>query len=500
MQGDWRVPKSLGTAPEPLESPQDKRASQSSLAKLRCSLDPTLSEFATLFSSFDRLTRASLPRTGEDFMGSDEHRPLRQEDEEEVEDYGYPKRLGLRPSLHLFNVVASERNAQKRRHRRNAAALRINTTSLDYLEKNRLKISPPKEEATILSPEPISPVRQLRVKNSIPQLMKALPPLPGEAASASGQEGLDPLGVAKPRKVNSWTDEACIEGSPPEKAPSSSPANADGSLEANPPKLQILEEVSPSLSRISGGGRGSDRKQREDSIIKPKAGVKPKLKLKLSRSRLDRTRSGLCGRALRTNRLKQCNSLADLAVRSQRDVGADQSVASGGAQQRPKSAASDCAWASREEDVDGPEPSPQLSDQFNIPYPPSPPNAEVPLRPSTSTSKVALNDMPSSTADAHFAVEPRGLRQKLSMFRLRITGGLAAEAPKEAEGAAAVGGKSSTANHESEGEASGQSKERAISTRSERMGGRVRKWASDAKQAVRSYMRKTLDRSSRLGD
>ncbi|RYP80751.1 hypothetical protein DL769_002298 [Monosporascus sp. CRB-8-3] len=33
---------------------------------------------------------------------------------------------------------------------------------------------------TVVSPKPISPARQLRLKNSIPQLMKALPPLPGD--------------------------------------------------------------------------------------------------------------------------------------------------------------------------------------------------------------------------------------------------------------------------------------------------------------------------------
>ncbi|KAM4054927.1 hypothetical protein HRG_005745 [Hirsutella rhossiliensis] len=477
----WRLSKSPGAAPDLSESLQDKRASQSSLIKLRCTLDPALSEFASLFSSFDRLTKASLPRSGEDVTISDEHCPLPLEDEEEVEDYGYPKRLGRRPSLHLFNVVAAESNAQKRRHRRNAAALRINTVGLNDSEKNRQKLSPPKEEVTILSPEPISPVRQLRVKNSIPQLMKALPPLPSEAA-----------------------EEACREGgSLSEKASLSSPPNVDGAQEASPPKRKILEGIAPSPSGISGVGshfRSSERERPDGLQQKANQGAKPRLKLKLSRTQLGRTRSGIGSKALRTNRLKQCNSLADLAVRSQRDAGADQTFARDEMQQRPRSAASDGAWASREENVDEPEPSPQLSDQFNIPYPPSPEKADGPRRPSTSTNKATLSEMHSFTSDAHSAAEHRGLRQKLSMFRLRITGGLAAETCKEAESAPAVDSKGLTANHGPEAEASGQSKGRAISTRSERMGGRMRRWASDAKQAVRSYVRRTLDRSSRLSD
>jgi hypothetical protein len=40
----------------------------------------------------------------------------------------------------------------------------------------------PRSESPMLAPKPISPARQLKLKNSIPQLMKALPPLPSEPA------------------------------------------------------------------------------------------------------------------------------------------------------------------------------------------------------------------------------------------------------------------------------------------------------------------------------
>jgi len=38
----------------------------------------------------------------------------------------------------------------------------------------------PRSESPMLAPKPISPARQLKLKNSVPQLMKALPPLPPE--------------------------------------------------------------------------------------------------------------------------------------------------------------------------------------------------------------------------------------------------------------------------------------------------------------------------------
>ena len=68
-----------------------------------------------------------------------------------------------------------------RQHRRNNAALRISTTNLQRNSEEILPHMVPRCSTTdILSPKPISPVRQLRLKNSIPQLMKALPPLPGD--------------------------------------------------------------------------------------------------------------------------------------------------------------------------------------------------------------------------------------------------------------------------------------------------------------------------------
>ncbi|RYP78806.1 hypothetical protein DL770_006815 [Monosporascus sp. CRB-9-2] len=65
--------------------------------------------------------------------------------------------------------------------RNNDAALEIGTSDLPgNANKGFPHITLTCSTTTIVSPKPISPARQLRLKNSIPQLMKALPPLPGD--------------------------------------------------------------------------------------------------------------------------------------------------------------------------------------------------------------------------------------------------------------------------------------------------------------------------------
>ncbi|KAL2064805.1 hypothetical protein VTL71DRAFT_3945 [Oculimacula yallundae] len=49
-----------------------------------------------------------------------------------------------------------------------------------------------RSESPMLAPKPISPARQLKLKNSVPQLMKALPPLPPEPSSRPGSPTSSP--------------------------------------------------------------------------------------------------------------------------------------------------------------------------------------------------------------------------------------------------------------------------------------------------------------------
>ncbi|KAI1172463.1 hypothetical protein F4777DRAFT_514760 [Nemania sp. FL0916] len=80
----------------------------------------------------------------------------------------------------LRDSKADDKTPQFRCHKRNHAVLRISTTNLPRDDnEGHPHITPTCSTAPLMSPKPISPARQLKVKNSIPQLMKALPPLPG---------------------------------------------------------------------------------------------------------------------------------------------------------------------------------------------------------------------------------------------------------------------------------------------------------------------------------
>ncbi|RDA92629.1 hypothetical protein CP533_1442 [Ophiocordyceps camponoti-saundersi (nom. inval.)] len=478
-RGAWLLPKPFAAE---ADFPQDKR---SSLIKPRNTLDPALSEFASLFSSFDRLAKSpfshgdgetatarivycppsKIDLDNDDVEGDDQgdcDEGEKNEEDDQIRLGIFPNRLRSRPSLQLFNELAAEDQARKRRHRRNGAALRINTAGLGDVGGSRQQLSPPKEELTIICPEPISPARQLKVTKSVPQLMKALPPLPGEACETLGRDGTDIHVLRKQSKDShvggSLSDEACIPSS--WNAPEMSP----------PPKLRLRINSLSSPGAVSNVktafGSGDREGQWNSNTV-----AKPKLKLKVSRSRL--------GQA---NRLKQCNSLADLAVRRQetetetepepKQVPEPEGEAEAGGRR-----ISLAGWESREGDSSG-------SDQFNIAYPPCADKSELLQRRSSLPSKDAA---PSFT----WEVERRGLRQKLSMFRLRLTGGSTKESEdcKTTTDAAVLVA----------GDGSDQARGRAISsTRSDRVGGRVRRWASDAKQAVRLYVRRRLDRSSRL--
>lgn len=75
----------------------------------------------------------------------------------------------------------SERQFQLRGHRRNHAALRIASRGLTEDDETLQLCS----NTPLISPKPISPARELKVKNSIPKLMKELPPLPDEPGYAT---------------------------------------------------------------------------------------------------------------------------------------------------------------------------------------------------------------------------------------------------------------------------------------------------------------------------
>ncbi|RSL72822.1 hypothetical protein CEP54_000772 [Fusarium duplospermum] len=86
-------------------------------------------------------------------------------------------------------AMITKGRAGRGRHRRNPATTNIavpkdSIPAVPNPERERANVGTP-----ILSPNPISPAKQLRVTNSIPQLMKVLPPLPDEALKAESPRG-----------------------------------------------------------------------------------------------------------------------------------------------------------------------------------------------------------------------------------------------------------------------------------------------------------------------
>ncbi|KAI1820777.1 hypothetical protein F4861DRAFT_37886 [Xylaria intraflava] len=97
---------------------------------------------------------------------------------------------------HGIQNEKSETNHREefRCHKRSHAVLRISTTNLPRDDNEGHPHIPPScSTVPLVSPKPISPARQLKVKNSIPQLMKALPPIPGAIGYDPPSTAIDAL-------------------------------------------------------------------------------------------------------------------------------------------------------------------------------------------------------------------------------------------------------------------------------------------------------------------
>lgn len=117
------------------------------------------------------------------------------------------------------NVVSHPpRVSSLRENRRKATALRVNT---EVDEPHQYQVVSTRNGPT-LTPQPISPAKLLRVKNSIPQLMKALPPLPGYAPAPESPFGPAVVPMEfEPFEISQLTDarSTLIDASQADEAP-----------------------------------------------------------------------------------------------------------------------------------------------------------------------------------------------------------------------------------------------------------------------------------------
>ncbi|UKZ51649.1 hypothetical protein TrVGV298_005410 [Trichoderma virens] len=470
---------------------RSRRSSQVSLSKLRYSLDPALSEFASVLSSFDRLVRIPATKDCEVQSISGGRHDTYAYQQEDVHPVNL-KCLNRRPSPPSSDPVGEGDGEYLKCHRRNVAAMRISITGI--VPDEVLNHTPERHNNfSILSPEPISPVRELRVKESIPQLMKALPPLPREAEKLSG------YGTAGIPTINVYqghgpliSGKDCPSGMrrPLEpKQTSSSPAISRHSQDFQP-KFKLRARAPSSSPGKSGdvACKVATHRPTYNGIYDYEyiQAVRPKLKLKLPRNQV---RPGQTGLSPYNNRLKQCNSLAELTPRLQNDT-ADEHIGvdMGGKKQVSSFDSLNGNTAAIEENSIRFEPSPQPSDQFNIPYPPSPPKVEAQSSPTAASIKgEELVEIRGSCVDNN-PNRPRGLRGKFSVLRLRFT------SPQRYT---STSKETLAVPYDSRG-VGVSSTNQSSPVEAEKVGWRVKRWARDAKKAVRLYVKRTLERSPKV--
>ncbi|KAF5665926.1 hypothetical protein FHETE_6468 [Fusarium heterosporum] len=263
-------------------------------------------------------------------------------------------------------------------HRRNFANAKINT---DMLIKPGRVEDKENDNLAILSPNPISPARQLRVTNSIPQLMKALPPLPDEA-----QDSVEPLQETSFRDIRAPAH-ALFTRDP---ATTVTTIDLEHGGVAIVPLSDVLsycnnstklshDPILPSPSRFkvrlrSPGSAELRNKWSIDSSGIPERSssnpIKPRLKLKVSRSRMG---SGLLdpnGTIVRRAGLRQHSSLQELKDFPQRCVYTDRTRSGEGIEKQLAQSGADKRLPNIDEGTLRGF-SQQLSDQFDISYPPS---------------------------------------------------------------------------------------------------------------------------------
>lgn len=220
----------------------------------------------------------------------------------------------------------------------------------------------------------------------------------------------------------------------------------------------------------------------------------PRLKLKLSRTQLNQGQSAQSGTIIRNNRLKQCNALADVAP-SPRSCKAYYALADKEPSTDEGSHLRDGTLEAIEDEARR-RSSGHVSDQFNLAYPPTPPETVDNGFHSSSSTRKPVKELPTSRSDVG-RMPSRRLRSKFSFLRPRTTAAVEAESiTNEMDGAASLEGEKRAASMDGQHHASGKSAIAAsTSAKSERVGVKMKRWATDAKRAVRSYVRRTLVRA-----
>lgn len=189
-----------------------------------------------------------------------------------------------------------------------------------------------------LVPQPISPAKMLRVKNSIPQLMKALPPLPGYSPAPESPFGpavvpidFEPFEISRLTDARSTLTEAILQGRRGHSE--DGPKGHDPFVfdrRAHKPKLKLKHAASCASGHSRDLGRGYFEQSGIDSEPRPSTAeqpsnvpVKRRLPIKISRTALTSSRSEETGTVRRRPDLKKSNTVSELTSKESIDLFGD---------------------------------------------------------------------------------------------------------------------------------------------------------------------------------
>jgi hypothetical protein len=238
-----------------------------------------------------------------------------------------------------------------------------------------------KANAKILSPNPISPAQQLRVSNSIPQLMKALPPLPYEAQ----YDDHNPCAVSsKDTEVHS---NLLFASTPANTSIAVRPGGGIGGPSLEPvfgskdlrtsshQRIQSQPQMSQSRFKVRVRSSQSSELSSKLSTGSPKvpgrsssSPVKPRLRLKVSRNRMSSKLMSLDDINVHNEGLRQYKSLLDLGNSPRQENSPTRSSFEEALEEQVVQLNSDKRLSNIDEGTTRGY-SPKISDQFDISYP-----------------------------------------------------------------------------------------------------------------------------------
>lgn len=408
-----------------------------------------------------------------------------------------------RPSQLEEYAMTTKGRAGRGRHRRNPATANIivpkdSTPAFPNTDRERANAGTP-----ILSPNPISPAKQLRMTNSIPQLMKALPPLPDEALETESPHETSPTeteistGLLYSSPINAAVS---VVQEPNASTVALKSFFYDETLE---PRSHQQLRASPSRFKVrlrSSQSAGFQREGDDSSTVPNRSSsnpIKPRLRLKVSRNKISQKPLAHDGTVIRNADLGHFNSLLELKHFPQKETltnrssfgeALEEELAHLGIGENRLSSIDESTKRGRH----------YSSDQFDITYPPS--HRGIPIatpvpQPNPGSEPGISRPQASSGRSRNSKV----LGTKVSFLRPKT-------APRarirKRRRVSAVNGSDPTplrpsAGHYSSFDESGIGScptSQGLQQKSHHKTRRVRRWASEAKRAVRSYVRKTLNR------